>query len=80
MPELSKEVDDSCDADTTSPDFSMTPPSNKDIAVDEAPATPEPFNTDPNVFPDGGWDAWLAVAGGLFTVFSSFGWINCKSI
>jgi hypothetical protein len=33
---------------------------------------------DPNNFPDGGFEAWLVVAGGFCTVFSSFGWINCK--
>jgi hypothetical protein len=33
---------------------------------------------DPNDFPDGGWEAWLVVAGGFCTVFSSFGWINCE--
>jgi hypothetical protein len=33
---------------------------------------------DPNAFPDGGWEAWLVVAGGFCTVFASFGWINCK--
>jgi hypothetical protein len=32
---------------------------------------------DPNNFPDGGFEAWMVVAGGFCTVFSSFGWINC---
>jgi hypothetical protein len=27
--------------------------------------------------PDGGLQAWLAVAGGFCIVFASFGWINC---
>lgn len=31
-----------------------------------------------NAPPDGGFQAWLAVAGGFCTVFASFGWINCK--
>jgi hypothetical protein len=34
---------------------------------------------DPNAPPDGGFQAWLAVAGGFCTVFASFGWINCKN-
>ncbi len=33
---------------------------------------------DPNSFPDGGWEAWLVVAGGFCSVFCSFGWINCQ--
>ena len=33
---------------------------------------------DPAAFPDGGFDAWMAVAGGFCTVFASFGWINCR--
>jgi hypothetical protein len=36
-----------------------------------------PAGPDPSAFPDGGYDAWLAVAGGFCTIFSSFGWINC---
>jgi hypothetical protein len=32
---------------------------------------------DPGAFPDGGFDAWMAVAGGFCTIFASFGWINC---
>jgi len=34
---------------------------------------------DPNACPDGGFQAWLAVAGGFCTIFASFGWINCKN-
>ncbi|QDS67478.1 hypothetical protein FKW77_001012 [Venturia effusa] len=30
--------------------------------------------------PDGGFQAWLAVAGGFCTAFASFGWINCIGI
>jgi len=33
---------------------------------------------DPNNPPDGGLEAWLVVAGGFFTIFCSFGWINCE--
>lgn len=32
---------------------------------------------DPDIFPDGGFVAWLCIAGGWCTVFSSFGWVNC---
>lgn len=35
---------------------------------------------DPAVYPDGGFDAWIAVAGGFCTIFASFGWINCKPV
>jgi hypothetical protein len=34
-------------------------------------------NQNLDVFPDGGLEAWLVVAGGFCTVFASFGWINC---
>jgi hypothetical protein len=34
---------------------------------------------DPASFPDGGFEAWLVVAGGFCTVFASFGWINCRT-
>jgi hypothetical protein len=33
--------------------------------------------SDPNAFPDGGFEAWFCIAGGFCTIFSSFGWINC---
>lgn len=42
----------------------------------EAPGLPK-FTPDPDVFPDGGFQAWLCIAGGWCTVFSSFGWVNC---
>jgi hypothetical protein len=45
--------------------------------LDQPPLT-ENEGPDPNVFPDGGWEAWLVVAGGFCIGFSSFGWINCK--
>jgi len=35
---------------------------------------------DPNNPPDGGLEAWLVVAGGFFTIFCSFGWINCEPL
>jgi hypothetical protein len=33
---------------------------------------------DPAAFPDGGFEAWLVIAGCFCTAFASFGWINCK--
>ncbi|ROW01246.1 hypothetical protein VMCG_05894 [Cytospora schulzeri] len=39
----------------------------------EAPGLPK-STPDPDVFPDGGFQAWLCIAGGWCTVFSSFGW------
>ncbi|KAI1106699.1 monocarboxylate permease-like protein [Jackrogersella minutella] len=39
-----------------------------------------PSKTDPNVFPDGGFEAWFCIAGGFCTVFSSFGWVNCIGV
>lgn len=62
---------------------------------DSLHATPAPGNgipdlekspqaeLDPNDLgppPDGGFEAWLVVAGGFCTVFASFGWINCVKI
>jgi hypothetical protein len=58
--------------------WSSEPPYDKDVASNEAPVSETRPGPDPNVFPDGGWEAWLAVAGGFFTVFASFGWINCE--
>jgi hypothetical protein len=37
-----------------------------------------PTGPDSAAFPDGGFDAWMAVAGGFCTIFASFGWINCR--
>lgn len=42
------------------------------------PGQVAPPDPDPAAFPDGGFDAWLAVAGGFCTIFASFGWINCR--
>ncbi|TVY83906.1 Fujikurins efflux protein [Lachnellula suecica] len=44
---------------------------------DLAPAGPDPSASD---FPDGGFQAWLCIAGGFCTIFSSFGWINCIGV
>ncbi|KAI0475494.1 major facilitator superfamily domain-containing protein [Xylariaceae sp. FL0804] len=34
----------------------------------------------PDVFPDGGFQAWLCIAGGFCTVFASLGWVNCIGV
>jgi hypothetical protein len=47
---------------------------------DENNQTQVSSGPDPNAFPDGGFQAWLAVAGGFCTIFASFGWINCENI
>lgn len=39
-----------------------------------------PVGQDPTVFPDGGFDAWLCIAGGFCTIFASFGWVNCIGV
>ncbi|KAI1178864.1 major facilitator superfamily domain-containing protein [Nemania sp. FL0916] len=39
-----------------------------------------PQGPDPDDFPDGGFKAWLCVAGGFCTIFSSFGWVNCIGV
>ena len=33
-----------------------------------------------DVFPDGGFEAWLVVGGGFCAIFASFGWINCEQV
>lgn len=57
------------------------PPRSSSDGTDPANTSPsQPVTTgpDPAAFPDGGWEAWLVVAGGFCAVFCSFGWINCK--
>ena len=54
-----------------------TPLSDDDDHSNE-PRQVAPTGPDPAAFPDGGFDAWMAVAGGFCTVFASFGWINCR--
>jgi hypothetical protein len=46
-------------------------------AVDPEKVIPQPTGLHQDEFPDGGWEAWLVVAGGFCTIFASFGWINC---
>ncbi|KAF2665743.1 monocarboxylate permease-like protein [Microthyrium microscopicum] len=54
------------------------PPISKE--TDAEKAQQPPLKSDPTVFPDGGWEAWLVVAGGWCTVTASFGWINCIGV
>lgn len=43
--------------------------------------TSPPFpSSHPNSFPEGGADAWLAVAGASACLFVSFGWVNCVGV
>jgi hypothetical protein len=39
-----------------------------------------PAQQQAQAFPEGGRDAWLAVAGSSACLFVSFGWVNCVSI
>lgn len=39
----------------------------------------DPPKADLNAFPDGGFQAWFCIAGGFCAIFSSFGWVNCKT-
>jgi hypothetical protein len=40
----------------------------------------EKTQPDPDLFPDGGFEAWLVVVGGFCATLASFGWINCKNL
>ena len=68
------------DAATDNDNGSATPNNSKDQAEQDISNTERQSGPDPTLFPDGGWDAWLAVAGGFFSVLASFGWINCMCI
>lgn len=46
----------------------------------EAASTLPAAGPDTKAFPDGGWEAWLVVAGGFCATFASFGWVNCVGI
>ncbi|KAH8700976.1 major facilitator superfamily domain-containing protein [Talaromyces proteolyticus] len=35
---------------------------------------------DPNIFPDGGFQAWFCIVGGFCTIFASMGWVNCIGV
>ena len=48
-----------------------------DLDKEELEAQPvKPNPMDPASFPDGGFQAWLAVSGAFCCLFCSFGWIN----
>lgn len=53
-------------------------PSRLSSQEDLPPPVQAHVGPDPAAFPDGGWEAWLVVAGGFCTIFSSLGWINCE--
>ncbi|KAI1120341.1 major facilitator superfamily domain-containing protein [Nemania abortiva] len=50
------------------------------ISSEKAQDRPASTGPDPDDFPDGGFHAWLCIAGGFCTVFSSFGWVNCIGV
>ena len=61
----------------------MLNPADEPLAVDLEKAEVEQMSTkpglnDPKSFPDGGFEAWLVVAGAFCCLFCSFGWINCE--
>lgn len=49
-------------------------PEKAEQVVENAAPVPPPYSMPP----DGGWEAWLVVAGGFCALFVSFGWINCE--
>lgn len=67
---------------TSGSSLSHLPTEQPSFQVDADPenAASPPSGPNPHDYPDGGWEAWLVVAGGFCTVFASFGWINCEHI
>jgi hypothetical protein len=59
-------------------DIEKATPLDDDDDHSNEPRQVAPTGPDPAAFPDGGFDAWMAVAGGFCTIFASFGWINCR--
>jgi hypothetical protein len=61
------------------PDSNPAPLTTQSATPDTEKAPQEKLDrNDPGPPPDGGFEAWLVIAGGFCTVFASFGWINCK--
>jgi hypothetical protein len=59
------------------------PESNISVASkpeNSTPVTSIPVASNPQVFPEGGAQAWLTVAGAAAFLFVSFGWINSIGI
>ncbi|KAI1333939.1 major facilitator superfamily domain-containing protein [Xylariaceae sp. FL0016] len=54
-------------------EYDSSPPSGNK----EAPGLVAP---DVDTCPDGGFQAWLCIAGGFCATFASFGWINCIGV
>jgi hypothetical protein len=77
MSENNKEINDSAAASGTVHENCTSQP-DEEVGSNKEPATEKRLGLDFNTFPDGGWEAWLSVAGGFSTVFVSFGWINCE--
>ncbi|KAI8944139.1 major facilitator superfamily domain-containing protein [Xylaria longipes] len=59
---------------------SGNPTPNTNLSDSETAQDDAPIGPDPDAFPDGGFRAWLCIAGGFCTVFSSFGWVNCIGV
>ncbi|RDW75500.1 hypothetical protein BP6252_06642 [Coleophoma cylindrospora] len=57
------------------PDPQIESPPEPETKLEKALTGPNP-----NDYPDGGFEAWLVVAGGFCAVFCSFGWINCIGV
>ena len=55
-------------------------PQQLDLEKAEEKKPPLPGGIDPASFPDGGWEAWLAVSGSFACLFCSFGWINAIGV
>ncbi|KAI0469621.1 major facilitator superfamily domain-containing protein [Xylaria cf. heliscus] len=60
--------------------MSGNPTPDTNLSDSEKAQGDRPLGPDPNDFPDGGFRAWLCIAGGFCTVFSSFGWVNCIGV
>ena len=55
-------------------------PQQLDLEKAEEKKAALPGGIDPASFPDGGWEAWLAVSGSFACLFCSFGWINAIGV
>ena len=55
-------------------------PQELDLEKAEEKRSATPGGIDPASFPDGGWEAWLAVSGSFACLFCSFGWINAIGV
>jgi hypothetical protein len=74
MSENIKEINDADASGTVHENCTSQP--DEEVGSNKEPE--KRLGLDFNTFPDGGWEAWLSVAGGFSNVFASFGWINCE--